>query len=64
MPQQAILRLNGIANAYLASPEGASRLQDLGVRPIGGTPAEMAQFVRSEIAKWRPVIEPIASKLE
>ena len=64
MPQAAITPLNKLANSWLASSEGAHRLGDMGARPIGGTPADLGSFVQGELAKWRPVIEPIATSLQ
>lgn len=64
MPQQAVTQLNKIANEWLASSEGANRLRDMGVRPIGGTPADLGAFIRSEITKWQPVVEPIAATMQ
>ncbi len=64
MPQQPIAALNKLSNAWLASPEGINRLRDLGSRPIGGTPADLGTFVRAEITKWRPIVEPIAAAIE
>lgn len=64
MPQAAITPLNKLANSWLASSEGAHRLRDMGARPIGGTPADLGNFVQSELTKWRPVIEPIAASLQ
>jgi tripartite-type tricarboxylate transporter receptor subunit TctC len=64
MPQAAVAQLNKISNDWLASNEGANRLRDMGARPIGGTPADLGAFVRSEYAKWRPVVEPIAAAIQ
>jgi tripartite-type tricarboxylate transporter receptor subunit TctC len=64
MPQSAVTQLNKLSNDWLASSEGASRLRDMGARPIGGTPADLGAFVRSEITKWRPVVEPIAASIQ
>ncbi len=64
MPPAAIAQLNKISNDWLASSEGANRLRDMGARPIGGKPADLDAFVRSELAKWRPVIEPIAAAIQ
>ena len=64
MPAAAITRLNRVSNDYLTSSEGAARLRDLAVRPVGGTPQELGTFVRAEIAKWRPVVEPLATSLD
>ena len=64
MPAAAITRLNRVSNDYLTSSEGTARLRDLAVRPVGGTPQELGAFVRAEIAKWRPVVEPLATSLD
>ncbi len=64
MPQAAVVQLNKISNDWLASSEGANRLRDMGARPIGGTPSDLGAFVRSEYAKWRPVVEPIAESIK
>ena len=64
MPAVAVARLNRAANAYLTSTEGISRLREQAVRPLGGTPEEFGAFVRAEIAKWRPVVEPLATSLD
>lgn len=57
-------RLNGVVNEYLASSEGRARLAELGLRGIGGKPADLGAFVASEIAKWKPIVEPLASIME
>ena len=64
MPPAAVAQLNKLSNDWLASNEGANRLSDMGARPIGGTPADLGAFVRSEYAKWRPVVEPIADAIK
>jgi tripartite-type tricarboxylate transporter receptor subunit TctC len=64
MPAAAITTMNRAANEYLASAEGIARLSDLAVRPVGGRPEEFGAFVRAEIAKWRPVVEPLATSLD
>jgi tripartite-type tricarboxylate transporter receptor subunit TctC len=64
MPPAAVAPLNKLANEWLASSEGANRLRDMGARPIGGAPADLGAFIRSEIAKWQPVVEPIAAAMQ
>jgi tripartite-type tricarboxylate transporter receptor subunit TctC len=61
MPQTAVAQLNKHSNEWLASKEGVNRLRDMGARAIGGTPVDLHRFVRSELTKWRPVVEPIAA---
>ena len=64
MPAEAITKINAVANDYLASAEGKQRLRELSMRARGGQPAELAEFVTSELNKWRPVVEPLKSLIE
>jgi tripartite-type tricarboxylate transporter receptor subunit TctC len=49
--------LNRILNEAIADPEVQRKLRDLGARPEGGSPERFAAHVRSEIARWREVVE-------
>ena len=60
LPRDIVLTLNKLANEFLASPEGRSKLQDLSMRPIGGPPEALGKFVQAEMTKWRPIVEPLA----
>ncbi|MES2184891.1 MAG: tripartite tricarboxylate transporter substrate binding protein [Pseudomonadota bacterium] len=61
LPPAIVARLNKITNDYLSSAEGRAQLQTLSVRPIGGTPQALAKFIGEELAKWAPIIEPLAA---
>jgi tripartite-type tricarboxylate transporter receptor subunit TctC len=54
-PPAAVARLNEAANAMLAEPGTRARLAELGVEPMGGSPADFTSFIRSETAKWREI---------
>ena len=56
-PKAVITRLNEATVAALKSPELRKRLQTAGMEPHPTTPAEFSALIRSEIAKWRKVIE-------
>ncbi|OWT58330.1 Bug family tripartite tricarboxylate transporter substrate binding protein [Candidimonas nitroreducens] len=45
------------------TPEFAKRLQDLGITPVGSTPAELKTFLKSEVKKWAKVIHDAHVKL-
>ena len=45
-----------IRNA-LADPSVKKRFADVGMVTIGSTPAEFAQFIRSESARWKGIVE-------
>jgi len=63
-PPEIIARLNADTNAALSFPGVKSRFEDLGAVPKGSTPAELAAFLQSEIAKWGPVITEAKIKLD
>jgi len=41
----------------LAEPETRKKLQDLGIDPIGGTPAEFVEAIRTETPRWAKLIK-------
>jgi tripartite-type tricarboxylate transporter receptor subunit TctC len=55
-PPAVVARLNREVNALLVDPAFRKRLGELGLEPIGGTPAETAAVIASEAARWRQVI--------
>src|SRR5215470_2740524 len=63
-PPEVIARLNADTNAALVHPPVKSRFEDLGAVPKGSTPAELAAFLQSEIAKWGPVITDAKIKVD
>jgi len=56
-PAPIVERLAREIAAIVQTPEVRDKLLTLGVAPDGRGPAEFAQFQRSEIEKWRKVIE-------
>jgi tripartite-type tricarboxylate transporter receptor subunit TctC len=61
-PPAVVGTLNGAVQQALASPTVQDRLRALGVRPAGGTPAELQALLASEIRRWGEVIR--AAKIE
>ena len=61
-PPAVIDKLNAAANDALKTPAVADKLLSLGVRPQGGTPAQLEQLLGREIVHWRQVIT--AAKIE
>lgn len=62
-PVPIIERINAEFNAVLGLPETRERLSAQGVEPRGGTPAEFASFLRSEIPKWTKVVRDSGAKV-
>ncbi len=56
-PAPIVARLNALVNGALADPETAEALRRQGVQAMGGTPEALADLTRSEVAKWREVVQ-------
>ena len=59
-PPALIERLNRDLNRVLALPDVRARMTAEGTIPAGGTPAQFARLVRSEVEKWRRIIQQAA----
>lgn len=64
LSDEIALRLHGDVSEVLRQSEVREQLMRLGVQPGGGTPAATEEFVASERARWRGVIESARIKLE
>jgi tripartite-type tricarboxylate transporter receptor subunit TctC len=57
-PGDIVAKLNSSVNAIIATPDARGRIKDLGMVPVGsGSPAELAAFLQSEIARWATIVE-------
>jgi tripartite-type tricarboxylate transporter receptor subunit TctC len=56
-PPEIVQKLNGALREILAEPEVKKRLLELGIEAKAGTPAEISARLKSDIDKWRQVIE-------
>lgn len=54
-PRAVVDKLNAEINKALASPDVRERLQNAGIEPAGGTPAQFASFLQVEMGKWAKV---------
>jgi tripartite-type tricarboxylate transporter receptor subunit TctC len=64
VPREIVSRLNTIVNQALKSPDVGQRLNTLGYEPIGGTAAQFAMTIKSDIAKYGKVIRAAGIKAE
>jgi len=55
-PRDIVDKLSRAANEALKSKEVLSLMEKQGVDPLGGTPAEFAQFIDDELKKWAEVV--------
>jgi len=63
-PQPIIAKLNAAMNDVFAMPDVKSRLAAMSMAPAGGSPADMAAFVKAETARWGEVIRAAGIKVE
>ena len=63
-PAAIITRLNAEVAKVLAQPDTQQRLLQLGHEPVGGTPAELAAFEKTEREKWGPIIRKAGLKAD
>jgi tripartite-type tricarboxylate transporter receptor subunit TctC len=56
-PADAIRKVNAVANDYLKSPKGKAQLTTFAMQAAGGTPEDLASYIKSELAKWGPIIK-------
>ena len=64
-PQPAVDKLNKAINQALADPKVINALVVAGVDPTpGSTPQQAAEFVKTELAKWAPIIAASGAHIE
>lgn len=54
--KKIIQKLNAEFNAVLQIPEVRERIAKLGGDVVGGTPEQLASFLKAEVAKWQTVV--------
>lgn len=64
MPQSAVAKLNAEINKALQSPELKQRLNDQGAAVLGGSPEQFGALIRSDIARWAPIIKESGAKVD
>jgi tripartite-type tricarboxylate transporter receptor subunit TctC len=63
-PKPIIDKLQGEVSRIIKAPEITKRLLELGLDPVGGTPAELAKYQKSEITKWAKVVKDSGATVE
>ena len=63
-PAEIVAKLNRTINAALADPQNRKRLFDIGGVPMPMAPAEFAEFIAEETAKWAKVIKFAGAKID
>lgn len=63
IPADRVKVLSQAIMKIMHTPEFEKRMQDLGITPVGSTPAELKAFLKSEVKKWAKVIHDADVKL-
>ena len=63
-PQDVVKILNAELNRLLQQADTRERMATHGLVPVGGTPAELTEYLTSEIARWTRVVKVTGIKVE
>ncbi|ABF10851.1 tripartite tricarboxylate transporter substrate binding protein [Cupriavidus metallidurans] len=63
-PKEIVAKLNAEMNRIFTLPDVQTKLKTLGLDPILGTPEKLAEYQRSEIAKWAKVVKDSGAKAD
>lgn len=64
IPTEVIDKVNKAINAALKDPGVIERLRKQGVTPLGGSPQQYAQQIRSELDNWRKIVAAAGAKVD
>jgi tripartite-type tricarboxylate transporter receptor subunit TctC len=64
VPRAIVDKMNHEMNLYLTSSEGRSKMAELGIQVIGGTPDRARAMMEADLAKWTPIIQARGIKLD
>ncbi|WP_416352328.1 Bug family tripartite tricarboxylate transporter substrate binding protein [Variovorax sp. RTB1] len=63
-PPEVIAALNKQVVAAINDPAVHKRLEDFGVEPVGNTPAQFAELLRTEAVRWQKLIRDLKITLD
>jgi tripartite-type tricarboxylate transporter receptor subunit TctC len=63
-PKEVIDKLSSVISKAVGSPEFKARLRKLGAVPFPGGPTKFSELIKSELAKWKPVIKESGAVIE
>ncbi|MDO8596018.1 MAG: tripartite tricarboxylate transporter substrate-binding protein, partial [Sulfuricaulis sp.] len=63
-PAPNINKLNEEMNRALANAEFSKLIESLGMEPAGGTPRELREWVRSELARWTKAVHDAGIRVQ
>ena len=63
-PKEIIAKLNSEIVRVLAAPDFRQRIIGEAVEPIGSTPEQFAEYIRTEMTKWSKVVKEAKVKID
>jgi tripartite-type tricarboxylate transporter receptor subunit TctC len=63
-PKPVVEKLSRVLAIAMRRTEIVDRFVQLGIEPVGNTPAEFTQFLKNEVAKWAKVIKDANVKID
>jgi tripartite-type tricarboxylate transporter receptor subunit TctC len=63
-PREVVQKLNAEVTKILAMPDVRERFLAQGVEPVGSTPEQFGEHIRSQMAKWSKVVQDAGVKAE
>jgi tripartite-type tricarboxylate transporter receptor subunit TctC len=63
-PKQVVDKLSAETARILKLPDVSRRISELGAEPVGSTPEQFAELIKTEIAKWAKVIKDANVELQ
>ncbi|HTE13497.1 MAG TPA: tripartite tricarboxylate transporter substrate binding protein [Burkholderiales bacterium] len=63
-PRDIVMKLNSAVNTIVKTPDFSKRLAQLGADPVTESPEFFANFLKSEIERWAPVVKASGAKPE
>ena len=63
-PKAIVDKINDAVNRAIKTQAFKDRFGSIGDEPAGGTPEEFANTIRTDLAKWKDVVQRSGAKLE
>ncbi len=64
LPREVVTRLHAEVARIVREPALRDRLAHQGADPVGSTPEELAAYMRTETAKWAPIVKRSGAKTD
>jgi tripartite-type tricarboxylate transporter receptor subunit TctC len=63
-PAAIVNRLHAVITEAIQAPDMKAQLDDMGVTIASGGPAQFGEFLRNQIAQWRPIVKASGARVD